>query len=182
MEENKKILTINKLDGSTEEVEEVISFEFNDTKKRYVVYTKNEVDQKQEITEDKGQTVVSNSNENQDKKVQTTSKNTSNTSQKHTSVSSTNNNTGSKNTTKATEKETVTASAPSNANTSNSSNPTQASKNNTDVGDKEVRNDIMINKIKKVFSNDFVESFLNDGLRFSYQEYHMHLLYIEYML
>ena len=37
MEENKKILTINKLDGSAEEVEEVISFEFNDTKKRYVV-------------------------------------------------------------------------------------------------------------------------------------------------
>ncbi len=50
MEENKKILTINKLDGSTEEVEEVISFEFNDTKKRYVVYTKNEVDQNGNVT------------------------------------------------------------------------------------------------------------------------------------
>ena len=50
MEENKKILTINKLDGSTEEVEEVISFEFKDTKKRYVVYTKNEVDQNGNVT------------------------------------------------------------------------------------------------------------------------------------
>lgn len=50
MEESKKTLTINKLDGSVEEVEEVISFEFNDTKKRYVVYTKNEVDQNGNIT------------------------------------------------------------------------------------------------------------------------------------
>lgn len=50
MEDNKKILTINKLDGTTEEVEEVISFEFNDTKKRYVVYTKNEVDQNGNVT------------------------------------------------------------------------------------------------------------------------------------
>lgn len=50
MEDNRKTLTINKLDGSTEEVEEVISFEFNDTKKCYVVYTKNEVDQNGNIT------------------------------------------------------------------------------------------------------------------------------------
>lgn len=50
MEENKRTLTINKLDGTTEEVEEVISFEFNDTKKRYVVYTKNEVDQNGNVT------------------------------------------------------------------------------------------------------------------------------------
>lgn len=50
MEDSKKTLTINKLDGSVEEVEEVISFEFNDTKKRYVVYTKNEVDQNGNIT------------------------------------------------------------------------------------------------------------------------------------
>ena len=48
--EDKKTLTINKLDGTTEEVEEVISFEFNDTKKRYVVYTKNEVDQNGNVT------------------------------------------------------------------------------------------------------------------------------------
>ncbi len=50
MEDNKKTLTINKLDGSTEEVEEVISFEFNDTKKRYIVYTKNEIDQNGNVT------------------------------------------------------------------------------------------------------------------------------------
>ena len=48
--EDKKILTINKLDGTTEEVEEVISFEFNDTGKRYLVYTKNEVDQNGNVT------------------------------------------------------------------------------------------------------------------------------------
>ena len=48
--EDKKTLTINKLDGSTEEVEEIVSFEFNDTKKRYVVYTKNEVDQNGNVT------------------------------------------------------------------------------------------------------------------------------------
>lgn len=45
MEEGKKVLTINKLDGTTEEVEEVISFEFDDTKKKYLVYTKNEIDE-----------------------------------------------------------------------------------------------------------------------------------------
>lgn len=50
MEEIKKTLTINKLDGTTEQVEEVISFEFNDTKKRYVVYTKNEIDQNGNVT------------------------------------------------------------------------------------------------------------------------------------
>ena len=43
--EEKRILTITKTDGSKEQVEEVISFEFNDTKKRYVVYTKNEKDE-----------------------------------------------------------------------------------------------------------------------------------------
>ena len=48
--EDKKMLTINKLDGTTEEVEEVISFEFNDTKKRYLVYTKNEKDDAGNIT------------------------------------------------------------------------------------------------------------------------------------
>ena len=48
--EDKNILTINKADGSVEEVEEVISFEFNDTKKRYLVYTKNETDQNGNIT------------------------------------------------------------------------------------------------------------------------------------
>lgn len=47
---DKKVLTINKLDGSVEEVEEVISFEFDDTKKRYIVYTKNEVDENGNVT------------------------------------------------------------------------------------------------------------------------------------
>ena len=50
MEDNKKILTINKPDGTTEEVEEVISFEFNDTKKKYIVYTKNETDDAGNVT------------------------------------------------------------------------------------------------------------------------------------
>lgn len=50
MEESKKTLRINKLDGTFEEVQEVVSFEFNDTKKRYVIYTKNEKDQNGNIT------------------------------------------------------------------------------------------------------------------------------------
>ena len=41
---NKKVLSIIKEDGTTEEVELIISFEFNDTKKEYVVYTRNERD------------------------------------------------------------------------------------------------------------------------------------------
>jgi len=43
-------LTITKTDGTKEQVEEVISFEFNDTKKRYVVYTKNEKDENGNVT------------------------------------------------------------------------------------------------------------------------------------
>lgn len=50
MVNNKKILTINKPDGRTEEVEEVICFEFSDTKKKYVVYTKNEIDENGNVT------------------------------------------------------------------------------------------------------------------------------------
>lgn len=42
--DNKRILSIVKEDGTTEEVELIISFEFNDTKKEYVVYTRNEKD------------------------------------------------------------------------------------------------------------------------------------------
>lgn len=48
--EEKRILTINKQDGTTEEVEEVISFEFDDTKKKYTVYTKNEIDEAGNMT------------------------------------------------------------------------------------------------------------------------------------
>ena len=39
--DNKKMRTITKQDGTKEMVEEVISFEFNDTNKKYMVYTKN---------------------------------------------------------------------------------------------------------------------------------------------
>ena len=42
--DSKKILSIIKDDGTQEEVELIISFVFNDTKKEYVVYTRNEKD------------------------------------------------------------------------------------------------------------------------------------------
>ena len=48
--EEKRILTITKTDGSKEQVEEVISFEFNDTKKRYVVYKKKKKDENGNVT------------------------------------------------------------------------------------------------------------------------------------
>lgn len=47
---NNKMLSITKSDGSVEKVEEVISFEFNDTKKKYIVYTKNEIDSNGNVT------------------------------------------------------------------------------------------------------------------------------------
>ena len=46
--EDKKMLSIIKEDGTTEEVELVIAFEFDDDNKDYVVYTKNETDKKGE--------------------------------------------------------------------------------------------------------------------------------------
>ena len=46
----KRITTINKADGTKEQVEEVISFEFSDTKKQYLVYTKNEIDESKNMT------------------------------------------------------------------------------------------------------------------------------------
>lgn len=42
---NKKILSIMKDDGTSEEVELIICFAFNDTKKEYAVYTRNEKDE-----------------------------------------------------------------------------------------------------------------------------------------
>lgn len=42
--DSKKVLSILKEDGTTEEVELIIAFAFNDTKKEYVVYTRNEKD------------------------------------------------------------------------------------------------------------------------------------------
>lgn len=49
MNERRKMSIISK-DGHSEEVEIVISFEFKDTKKEYVVYTKNEKDENGNIT------------------------------------------------------------------------------------------------------------------------------------
>lgn len=46
----KRTLTIKKNDGTLEEVEELISFEFEDNKKKYIVYTKNEVDEYDNMT------------------------------------------------------------------------------------------------------------------------------------
>lgn len=48
--EEKKIRIIKKLDGTEEKVEEVISFEFNDTNRKYMVYTKNETDENGNVT------------------------------------------------------------------------------------------------------------------------------------
>ena len=49
-EVEKKIMTIVAEDGSVEEVEVILAFEFKDTKKEYVVYTKNERDSSDNIT------------------------------------------------------------------------------------------------------------------------------------
>ena len=47
---DKKMLSILKEDGTKEEVELLVCFEFNDNKKEYVVYTKNEKDENGNIT------------------------------------------------------------------------------------------------------------------------------------
>lgn len=46
----KKVMSIVSNDGSIEEVEVILAFEFKDTKKEYVVYTKNEKDENENIT------------------------------------------------------------------------------------------------------------------------------------
>lgn len=46
----KKIMSIVSNDGSIEEVEVILAFEFKDTGKEYVVYTKNEKDENDNIT------------------------------------------------------------------------------------------------------------------------------------
>ncbi len=48
--EERKMITINKMDGTTEDVEVIIVFQFNDTKKEYMVYTKNEIDESGNVT------------------------------------------------------------------------------------------------------------------------------------
>ena len=46
----KKMMSIIAEDGSVEEVEVILAFEFKDTKKEYVIYTKNEKDENDNIT------------------------------------------------------------------------------------------------------------------------------------
>lgn len=47
---DKKIMSIVLEDGTTDKVELLLSFEFNDNKKEYAVYTKNETDENGNIT------------------------------------------------------------------------------------------------------------------------------------
>ena len=49
-EVEKKMMSIVAEDGSIEEVEVILAFEFKDTKKEYVIYTKNEVDDNGNVT------------------------------------------------------------------------------------------------------------------------------------
>ena len=49
-EVEKKMMSIVAEDGSIEEVEVILAFEFKDTKKEYVVYTKNEKDENENVT------------------------------------------------------------------------------------------------------------------------------------
>ena len=46
----KKMMSIVAEDGSIEEVEVILAFEFKDTKKEYVIYTKNEIDDNGNVT------------------------------------------------------------------------------------------------------------------------------------
>ncbi len=46
----KKILSIVQEDGSIDEVEVIVAFEFKDNHKEYVVYTKNEQDENGNVT------------------------------------------------------------------------------------------------------------------------------------
>ncbi len=48
--QERKMMSIVTEDGSVEEVEVILAFEFKDTKKEYVIYTKNERDENDNIT------------------------------------------------------------------------------------------------------------------------------------
>ena len=48
--EDKKVMSIVNEDGSIEEVEVILAFEFKDNKKEYIVYTKNEKDENGNVT------------------------------------------------------------------------------------------------------------------------------------
>ena len=50
VDEQKKIMSLISEDGTKEDVEVIIAFEFKDTKKEYVVYTKNEKDENGNVT------------------------------------------------------------------------------------------------------------------------------------
>ena len=49
-EVEKKMMSIVAEDGSIEEVEVILAFEFKDNKKEYVIYTKNEKDENGNVT------------------------------------------------------------------------------------------------------------------------------------
>ena len=49
-EVEKKVMSIVANDGSIEEVEVILAFEFKDNKKEYVIYTKNEKDENDNVT------------------------------------------------------------------------------------------------------------------------------------
>ena len=49
-EVEKRMMSIVAEDGSIEEVEVILAFEFKDTKKEYVIYTKNEKDENDNVT------------------------------------------------------------------------------------------------------------------------------------
>ncbi len=48
--EEKKTITITNENGTTEQVEHLLSFKFNDNNKEYVIYTKNEKDENGNVT------------------------------------------------------------------------------------------------------------------------------------
>ena len=50
VENEKTMMSIIAEDGSTEQVEVILAFEFKDTKKEYVIYTKNEKDENDNVT------------------------------------------------------------------------------------------------------------------------------------
>ena len=49
-EKDKRLMSIVSEDGTVEEVEVILAFEFKDNKKEYVIYTKNEKDENDNVT------------------------------------------------------------------------------------------------------------------------------------
>ncbi len=50
MEQDRKMMSIISDNGSIEEVEVILAFQFKDNKKEYVVYTRNETDENGNVT------------------------------------------------------------------------------------------------------------------------------------